>query len=251
MDEDSHRMEQAPGSPAPRGRRADPDRAAVVVLVHGLWVNPRFLAPLALRLSRHGWRVVRFGYPTMRRDLDANARALAQCLSRLEARTVHLVGHSLGALLVLRTLARLPDAPVGRVVLLGPPYADSYPARTISRTRAGTWLVGRALAQWLAEPRTQASRWPIGVIAGTLAVGLGRVFPGLPRPSDGMVSVAETIVPGSTDRIELPVTHTGMMFSAEVARQIDVFLRNGEFAHDASTGATRSGTARGQGGPRA
>jgi len=244
-------MEGSHGSPVPRGRATAPDRAAVVVLVHGLWVNPRFLAPLALRLAGHGWRVVRFGYPTMRRDLDANARALSQFLSRLDARTVHLVGHSLGALLVLRTLERHPDTRVGRVVLLGPPYADSYPARTISRTRAGTWLVGRALAQWLAEPRAPASRWPIGVIAGTLAVGLGRVFPGLPRPSDGMVSVAETVVPGSTDRIELPVTHTGMMFSAEVARQIDIFLRNGAFAHDATTSGAGAGAGRRGGGPMA
>ena len=55
--------------------------------------------------------------------------------------------------------------------------------------------------------------------------------PDLPRPSDGVVSVAETAVPGMRDRIVLHVSHSGMLVSGAVARQVCAFLRDGAFAH--------------------
>ena len=55
--------------------------------------------------------------------------------------------------------------------------------------------------------------------------------PDLPRPSDGVVSVAETAVPGMRDHIVLHVSHSGMLVSGAVARQICAFLRDGAFAH--------------------
>jgi hypothetical protein len=43
--------------------------------------------------------------------------------------------------------------------------------------------------------------------------------------------VAETDVPGMRDRIVLHVSHSGMLVSRAVARQICAFLRDGAFAH--------------------
>jgi hypothetical protein len=60
------------------------------------------------------------------------------------------------------------------------------------------------------------------------------VAPDLPRPSDGVVSVSETDVPGMVDRIVLHVSHSGMLVSSAVARQICAFLRDGAFAHPKS-----------------
>jgi hypothetical protein len=48
-------------------------------------------------------------------------------------------------------------------------------------------------------------------------------------PSDGTVLVEETDLPGATAQLRLPVSHTGLLFSAEVARQVAAFLRNGRF----------------------
>jgi hypothetical protein len=69
----------------------------------------------------------------------------------------------------------------------------------------------------------------LGVIAGEHAMGMGRLLGRMPAPSDGTVQVTETDLPGATAQIRLYVSHSGMVFDAEVARQVAVFLREGRF----------------------
>ena len=89
------------------------------------------------------------------------------------------------------------------------------------------------MTEWLGAGRCDPGNGrEIGIVAGSLPLGLGcMVAPGLPRPSDGVVSVAETDVPGMRDRIVLRVSHSGMLVSRAVARQICAFLRDGAFMH--------------------
>jgi hypothetical protein len=49
-----------------------------------------------------------------------------------------------------------------------------------------------------------------------------------------VVSVAETRVPGMRDHLVLPVSHSGMLVSAAVARHICAFLREGAFARESA-----------------
>ena len=68
----------------------------------------------------------------------------------------------------------------------------------------------------------------LGVIAGT--VNYLPFLPGQPEgPSDGTVAVAETIVPGMSDFIEMPVGHSLMMWDDEVLAQVIYFLQHGVF----------------------
>jgi hypothetical protein len=69
----------------------------------------------------------------------------------------------------------------------------------------------------------------LGVIAGDLGFGLGRLVGTLGGPSDGTIMVEETELDGATDRLVLRVSHTGMLFSAAVARAAGAFLRSGRF----------------------
>ena len=43
------------------------------------------------------------------------------------------------------------------------------------------------------------------------------------------VAVAETRLPGATAHLTLPVSHTGMLLSARVAREVGSFLDHGRF----------------------
>jgi hypothetical protein len=51
----------------------------------------------------------------------------------------------------------------------------------------------------------------------------------LPGEHDGTVAVAETVIDGATDRLVVPVSHTGLVVSRAVARQVCAFLQDGHF----------------------
>ena len=206
---------------------------AVTVLVHGLWVHGTLMQLQRRYLSQQGCDAVCYSYPSVRLTLTENSKRLALYARALAAPTIHWVGHSLGGLVILRMLDAEAGLPPGRIVLAGVPYADSHAGRALSGSAIGARALGRSMREWLDAARpAQVPGREIGVLAGTLSVGLGRlVAPDLPRPNDGAVTVAETRLPAACDRIELPVTHSGMLVSRRVARQTGVFLRTGRFDH--------------------
>ena len=202
-----------------------------VVVIHGLWMPAGVMNLLTLRLRRGGWSSFKFAYSSRSATSKQNAVALQEFITSIDAPTVHFVAHSLGGLVVTQLMQDYSAQRPGRVVLLGTPYRGSYVARQLSRHRLGRWLCGLSLQGALLG---DGPRWPggreLGVIAGTKPFGVGWLTPGLPRPHDGTVAVAETVVPEQSDNITLPVTHSGMLFSAAVARQVAFFLSMGRFS---------------------
>jgi pimeloyl-ACP methyl ester carboxylesterase len=211
---------------------------AKVVLVHGLWVHGVLMTLQRCYLERMGFDAVTYSYPSVRLTLSENACRLAQFSRTLDAPVIHWVGHSLGGLVILRMIEREAALPPGRVVLLGTPYGGTHAGSALAKSTLGVRMVGRSVREWLAAPKpAQFPGHDIGVIAGTVSVGLGRLFaPDLPRPNDGAVTVAETRLAAAADHIELPVTHTSMIFSRRVAREVGAFLRGGRFDHGAVRG---------------
>ena len=214
--------------------------SAVVVYVHGLWCSGRESVLLRRRLAQNLSADSRtFSYPSVAADATTNARALAKFLSEIRADTLHLVGHSLGGVMILKAFdedhsmrARLPP---GRIVLLGSPLQGSRTAWNLARLTLGKKIMGRSVGQELLAPRRAPGerRWDqsrdVGVIAGNLGFGLGRLVGKLGGPSDGTILVEETQLEGAADRVVLRVSHTGMVFSARVARAAGNFLSTGRF----------------------
>jgi len=204
--------------------------AREVILVHGLWMPAAVMAPLAARLQSAGFRCHLFGYPSRGRPLDVHAERLARFAGGIGR--AHFVGHSLGGVLVLHALERHRAIAAANVVLIGAPVRGNVAGRRLARHGWGRWMLGTTLALWQ-DPRT--ARWtraePLGVIAGSLSLGLGRLFGALPGANDGVVRVAETAVEGMRERIVLRVSHAAMLLSARVALQAASFLRDARFAH--------------------
>jgi len=200
-----------------------------VILVHGLWVPGVVMQPLAARLARAGFHCHTFSYMGALRPLDAHAERLAR-LAR-EVGPAHFVGHSLGGLVILEALNRQPPVAAGRVVLLGTPARGCYAGRRLARYPGGRWFLGESEALWR-EGRLAHWTRPeaLGVLAGSLPLGLGRLFGALPGVNDGVVSLAETEVEGMADRVVLPIGHSAMLISARVAAQVAAFLAHGKFA---------------------
>ena len=189
-------------------------------------------------LAQRGFDARCYSYSSVAPTLSENAQQLAEFARAQEAARIHWVGHSLGGLVILRMLECTPKLPPGRIVLMGTPYQGSFAARALATHRLGAMALGHSLAEWFA--REEPHKFPkreIGVIAGSNQFGLGMlVAPDLPEPNDGAVAVAETELPGATDRIVLPVSHSGMLISRRIAVQTAAFLRGGHFEHETGTG---------------
>lgn len=204
----------------------------LVVLVHGLWCNRRLLQPLAGRLRRCGFRVACFDYPSVRRSPQQNAADLARWLQDRPEPVVHYVAHSLGGFVVGHLFADFAPQPPGRVVLLGTPLAGSRSAARLARLPGGRKLLGASIRHGLLG---DTPPWPaqrqVGMVAGTVGVGLGLLLGGLGESGDGAVAVRETYGRGLTDHVQVRTSHTGLLFSPTAARQACAFLRQGRFLH--------------------
>lgn len=199
-----------------------------VILVHGLWVPALVMTPLAARLQAAGFRCHLFSYHGRGRPLQAHAERLARTARGIGP--AHFVGHSLGGLVVLDTLLRHPETSAVNVVLLGTPARGNFAGRRLAHHGWGRWFLGASEPLWR---EGRAARWsrpePLGVVAGTVPIGLGRLFGALPGPNDGVVRVEETEVAGMRERIVLPVGHSTMLLSARVAAQVQSFCTHARF----------------------
>jgi pimeloyl-ACP methyl ester carboxylesterase len=206
--------------------------STVVVYVHGLWLNGWESLLLRRRLSRSlGCKTVSFGYSSVSTSLAGNVLALGDFLRRIPADTLHLVGHSMGGLVILGLFEHAPSLPPGRVVLLGSPVQGSQAARKLARRTLGRRIIGLTAHEALLPERERQWRGEreLGVIAGSLPRGFGRLLTSFDEPSDGTVRVAETRLIGAKEQLTLRTSHTGMVYSPEVARQTATFLANGAF----------------------
>lgn len=201
-----------------------------IVLVHGLWNRGWYMALMARRLRSRGHAVEVFSYPTRNRCLDGHADALHGFLRGIKTDQLHLVGHSLGGLVILNLLRRYDDLPPGRVVLMGTPVKGSRVVRRLEKLPGQKLLFGKARENLLQgydhTPRTHET----GMIRGTRALGLGQVTGGQGEPNDGSVAVSETELDGLKDAVEMDVSHTEMLISAGVVEQVEYFLLHGEFS---------------------
>ncbi|AMN47790.1 hypothetical protein ACG33_11920 [Steroidobacter denitrificans] len=214
--------------------QAGGDARPLVILVHGLWMSGLELGIIKRRLEAGQLRAVIFSYPTLRGSMREHARSLLRFARAQRAQTLHFIGHSLGGLVILRALES-EDLTPGRVVLMGTPSQGSRAAREIARRLPfGRRILGPALYQECIEPadippRQWSGHREVGVIAGSMRLGLGRLFAGLEGEHDGTVRVEETRLPGAKDHIVIATSHTGMLLSAEALQQAVHFLRMGTF----------------------
>lgn len=202
-----------------------------VILVHGLWYGSWALRALSRCLRRDGFESRHFGYPATSASLDVHAGSLYDFAGTTEADSLHFLGHSLGGLVILRMMADAPDLPAGRIVLLGSPLGGSMVARRMRHLPGSGKLLGDARTALESGYSRLPEDRQTGMIAGSRGIGLGLLMGGTGGPGDGVVSLAETSMPGLHDRMVLPVSHIGMLFSAQVARHTAKFLKTGHFQH--------------------
>lgn len=203
---------------------------ATVVLVHGLYMHGLAMVPLKRMLGACGFRCRTFSYPSLRKSVLEDADRLSRYLRIIDAPIVHFVCHSLGGLVVRTMLSRSSWERPGRILTLGTPHLGCHVAKQLGSNPASAWMVGKSLVHGLDG---DVPAWPKGrkvaTIAGDKPIGLGRLVPGLPKPNDGTVALAETDLGPDYPRAVLPVSHSSMLMSRTVGDYACVYLKTGRF----------------------
>lgn len=200
-----------------------------VVLLHGIWMRGFTLGLVARRLRALGYEVSNYNYASVTRSPGDSVAHVIEYLAALPPGPVHLVGHSLGGLLSLEIARQGHMRPGSRIVCLGTPLRGSAVARVLARWSPLRWTLGESrdlLCRGLDD-------WPeqveVGMVAGSLPVGIGLLFPGLERPHDGTVAVAETRAGNLRDHRVVATSHTGLLISEQAAHLTARFLVDGGF----------------------
>jgi alpha-beta hydrolase superfamily lysophospholipase len=202
------------------------DARELVFLVHGMGRTPLSMWLLGRRLERAGYRVAHFGYLSTTGTIGGLGEALGRRVARQagDAPRVHLVGHSLGNIIVRWMLAHARPERAGRVVMLAPPNQGSAAADRWAR-----WI-GWAMPpihELRTAPDTPARALPL---PGEVEVGI------IAGARDRKVRLAETHLDGARDHTVVPSFHSFIMNRADVHQLICCFLRDGRFS-PASAGA--------------
>jgi len=105
------------------------------MLMHGLAADRTTVWPLARRLRKHNIEVKNWGYNSFRsihKTLPFALKVFSEFAKKNHAKTVHLVGHSMGAILARYILTKHTPENFGRLLMLAPPNHGSPWARWLS-----------------------------------------------------------------------------------------------------------------------
>ena len=189
-----------------------------VVLLHGMGRTWRSMRPIARALGRAGFATHNIGYPSLRRRVPVLAALAAERIAARvpEGTRVHLVGHSLGCILIRWMLVHHAPLRPGRIVMLTPPNRG---AAIADRLAPYLGFLIRPLPDLAVKGGAHAGlRLPRGVEIGIIA-----------GSADRTVSLDETMLEGSVDRIVVPYGHSFLMLRRDVQEATVRFLRTGRF----------------------
>lgn len=193
--------------PGPLSLNPDSDRDSVI-LVHGLLSNAGPLLPLKFRLSLSGWsNVFLYPYSTSHGRFQDHVDGLTDFVlhvhDRLPDRKVHLVGHSLGALIAYSVLQKIESKGVcGRLIALGAPFRGTKLAHLALSDLGRRLVPGHAFLSQFQHPTVESE-----------VVSIRSDFDALILPGQSADCPAER---GETVQVE-GVGHMGFCFSNRVA----------------------------------
>lgn len=200
----------------------------IIILLHGMGRTRASMLILRQRLKNAGYRVLNFPYNPARKSLDEiSEEFIAFIKSRVAPARYHLIGHSLGNV-IIRNAFKLgyPDG-LGRIVMLAPPNHPSHLAKKLKTNPVYTWITGdsgqkvsaAAFYRQLPIPTVE-----FGVIAGDRGPRLN-----FSEPNDSVVRVQATKLAGMSDFIVVHHLHSFIMNSQDTADYCLLFLRTGHF----------------------
>lgn len=196
-----------------------------IVLVHGLWMSRWSFISIANHFKKEGYRVYRFGYKTTTKPFDFNQQKLQAFVNSRTEKTVHLVVHSMGGILSMRTLPVLKKQ--GKLIMLGSPINGSQAAQEMGRKKWTSWMLKHAtepLENGVVDP--QVLRQSLMIAGTSNRIGIARIVTKLPEPHDGTVSLLETQAEWINQHKSMKTNHFRMLFHKKIKQTMSDFLIN-------------------------
>ena len=203
-----------------------------ILILHGILMNALQMFYLARQLRKEGFVVHTISYQSILKTPSANAKIIHKKILELSVNNLHIIGHSLGGLVIAHLLDQFDDdIPKGNIVMLGTPIQGSWFAQKLQSWPIIKKILSNSMKRGLSGeniPEWRSTRqW--GMIAGKKNFGLASIMGGLPLQGDGTVMIKETEHHKINAHKILPVSHTGLVFSREVAEHTAYFFKYNHF----------------------
>lgn len=199
-----------------------------VVLLHGMGRTRASMWLMEVRLRSAGYAVLNFPYSAKAASMDVLSDDLRAFLAeKVETPVYHLIGHSLGNIILRNGFKKEYPPGLGRIVMLAPPNRPAELARAFKDNPIYRWFTGDSGQQLASDAFYGSLPVPPGefaVIAGDRGQPLT-----FKEPNDGVVTVESTKLEGMKAWALVHHAHTFIMNSRQVALLCMQFLRHGNF----------------------
>ena len=213
-----------------------------VAVLHGIFQPAFTMIPFCRHLEKQGYSVLNVDYPSTSHPISALAEYVAESVyghaASVDGR-LHLVGYSMGGLVIRALLRDVLPVNLGRVVMIGTPNHGSEVADFLRSFFPYRYLYGPAGQQLVTDQTAFADifsndLYDLGIIAGDVSINpiVNRI---IGKPSDGRVSVDSTRLACAADHVTVPTPHAFLPHSRSVWRQTASFLRDGKFERQGAT----------------
>ena len=206
---------------------------ATIVLLHGQGRTRLSMVVLGKRFRSAGYQTLNFPYNQTIRSLDEISGQLVEFIGqKVKTSDYHLIGHSLGNVIIRNAFRKDYPAGLGKIVMLAPPNQPAHLAKRLKKNliyRLFTGDSGQKLSEEKFYRDLPIPRVPFGVIAGDKGQSLT-----FSEPNDGVVTVGSTKLEGMADWILLHHGHTFIMNCKDTFEHCVRFVESGRFKQPAS-----------------
>ena len=217
-----------PASKADEDEKTSMKKNETIVLLHGQGRTRLSMVVLGKRFRSAGYQTLNFPYNQTIRSLDEISGQLVEFIGQKEKTSdYHLIGHSLGNVIIRNAFRKQYPDGLGKIVMLAPPNQPAHLAKRLKKNliyRLFTGDSGQKLSEEKFYRDLPIPRVPFGVIAGDKGQSLT-----FSEPNDGVVTVGSTKLEGMADWILLHHGHTFIMNCKDTFEHCVRFVESGRF----------------------
>ena len=226
----------------------------MVVLIHGMRRSGKSLAKIQNSLELMQYKVIALDYPSYKHSIDYLAQTIAQQIKEANEKhlkknaypgqrpsKIHFITHSMGGVLLRRMFEKhYKPKNLGKIVMLAPPNAGTPIADMLHSLSIYQFIFGPAGTELstgensILPEMQDVIDYPLGIIIGTKSLNpIASLL--IKGGDDGLIPHENSKIKNMADFVEIPASHSFIMYNEDAVKQAIWFLEYGLFNHQHST----------------